>query len=245
MKRLRHPNILQFIGACTQSPNLCIVTEFMPRGSLYKMLHRSEGCQVDDKRKIKMALDIARGMNYLHTCRPPIIHRDLKSPNLLVDKDLTIKVCDFGLSRVRKSTVMSAKSHAGTPEWTAPEVLRSSACNEASDVYSFGVILWELLTEKEPWAEKTAMQVVGSVGFGNERLVVPDTIRPRLRDLLHRCFGEPENRPSFSEIIPILKGQLMELVAGAHPPSSSIPISRVDASTADIPDEAKPSNDSR
>jgi len=69
-------------------------------------------------------------------------------------------VCDFGLSRVRRSTWLSSKSQAGTPEWTAPEVLRSQAYNEKSDVYSFGVILWELCTGQEPWQDKNAMQVI-------------------------------------------------------------------------------------
>ena len=70
-----------------------------------------------------------------------------------------MQVCDFGLSRVRRSTWLSSKSQAGTPEWTAPEVLRSQAYNEKSDVYSFGVILWELCTGQEPWHDKNAMQV--------------------------------------------------------------------------------------
>jgi serine/threonine protein kinase len=92
MKRLRHPHVVQFLGAVTQPPHLCIVTQFVPRGSLFKLLHRTPAFNPDDRRRLQMALDIARGMNFLHTCKPPIIHRDLKSPNLLVDKDLTVKV---------------------------------------------------------------------------------------------------------------------------------------------------------
>jgi serine/threonine protein kinase len=69
------------------------------------------------------------------------------------------QVCDFGLSRVRRSTWLSSKSQAGTPEWTAPEVLRSQSYNEKSDVYSYGVILWELVTNEEPWADLSPMQV--------------------------------------------------------------------------------------
>ncbi|CAN6478650.1 unnamed protein product [Victoria cruziana] len=76
-----------------------------------------------------MALDVARGMNYLHKCSPIIVHRDLKSPNLLVDKNWVVKVCDFGLSRIKNSTFLSSRSTAGTAEWMAPEVLR----NEPSD----------------------------------------------------------------------------------------------------------------
>ena len=84
-------------------------------------------------------------------------------PVRLHDTDFwLIQVCDFGLSRVRRSTWLSSKSQAGTPEWTAPEVLRSQAYNEKSDVYSFGVILWELCTGQEPWSDKNAMQVNAS-----------------------------------------------------------------------------------
>jgi hypothetical protein len=214
MKKLRHPNIVQFMGACSKPPNLCIVTQYVSRGSLFKLLHRSEAnpINMDERRRLQMALDVARGMNYLHTCRPPVIHRDLKSPNLLVDKDMTVKVCDFGLSRVRHATVLSAKSQAGTPEWTAPEVLQGKPCNEASDVYSFGVILWELHTGEEPWTDKSAMQVVGAVGFANERLPVPEGMKPGLADLMQRCFGPSEDRPSFSEIISILKRQVNVLI---------------------------------
>lgn len=79
--------------------------------------------------------------------------------NFLQNVSMKIQVCDFGLSRVRRSTWLSSKSQAGTPEWTAPEVLRSQAYNEKSDVYSFGVILWELCTGQEPWQDKNAMQV--------------------------------------------------------------------------------------
>ena len=79
-------------------------------------------------------------------------------PRILAHDHIVSQVCDFGLSRVRQSTWMSAKSQAGTPEWTAPEVLRSQQYNEKSDVYSFGVILWELIMNQEPWQDKTAMQ---------------------------------------------------------------------------------------
>ncbi|TVU48318.1 hypothetical protein EJB05_07951 [Eragrostis curvula] len=82
MRRLRHPNIVLFMGAVTRPPNLSIVSEYLPRGSLYKILHRPN-CQIDEKRRIKMALDVAKGMNCLHTSVPTIVHRDLKSPNLL------------------------------------------------------------------------------------------------------------------------------------------------------------------
>eukprot|EP00250_Pteridium_aquilinum_P012478 c20752_g2_i1 orf=2-2581(-) len=131
MKRTRHPNVVLFMGAVTKHPNLSIVTEFLPRGSLFRLLHRP-GMRgfLDDKRCIRMALDIAKGVNYLHRLNPPIVHRDLKSPNLLVDKTWTVKVCDFGLSRLKAKTFLSSRSAAGTAEWMAPEVLRDEPSNE-------------------------------------------------------------------------------------------------------------------
>ncbi|XP_074269128.1 serine/threonine-protein kinase CTR1-like isoform X2 [Silene latifolia] len=159
MKRLRHPNIVLFMGAITEPPNLAIVTEYLCRGSLYRLLHKSGGREVlDERRRLSMAFDVAKGMNYLHKRNPPIVHRDLKSPNLLVDKKYTVKVCDFGLSRLKANTFLSSKSAAGTPEWMAPEVLRDEPSNEKSDVYSFGVILWELATLQQPWSNLNPAQ---------------------------------------------------------------------------------------
>ncbi|MCO5606830.1 hypothetical protein L7F22_061021 [Adiantum nelumboides] len=158
MKRLRHPNIVLFMGAVKSMSHLSIVTEFLPRGSLFRLLHRNAQA-MDSKRRLRMAVDIARGMNYLHHCNPPIVHRDLKSSNLLVDKNWTVKVADFGLSRMKYATFLTTKSGKGTPQWMAPEVLRSEPSDEKADVYSFGVVLWELATGKIPWDCMNAMQV--------------------------------------------------------------------------------------
>ncbi|KAB1221280.1 Serine/threonine-protein kinase CTR1 [Morella rubra] len=115
MKRLRHPNIVLFMGAVTQPPNLSIVIEYLSRGSLYRLLHKPGAREMlDERRRLNMAYDVAKGMNYLHKRNPPIVHRDLKSPNLLVDKKYTVKVCDFGLSRLKANTFLSSKSAAGT-----------------------------------------------------------------------------------------------------------------------------------
>ncbi|KAJ7531383.1 hypothetical protein O6H91_14G042000 [Diphasiastrum complanatum] len=204
MRRMRHPNVVLFMGAVTRAPNLSIVTEFLSRGSLYRLLHRSNSL-LDERRRLRMALDVAKGMNYLHTCTPMIVHRDLKSPNLLVDKNWVVKVCDFGLSRMKHHTFLSSKSTAGTPEWMAPEVLRNEPSNEKADVYSFGVILWELATLQQPWNELNPMQVVGAVGFQNRRLDIPD-MDPNVAKIIQDCFlNEPQLRPSFAQIMSALK----------------------------------------
>ncbi|KAL1356862.1 hypothetical protein HN51_008843 [Arachis hypogaea] len=205
MKRLRHPNVVLFMGAVTRPPNLSIVTEFLPRGSLYRLIHRPNN-QLDERRRLRMALDTARGMNYLHNCTPVIVHRDLKSPNLLVDKNWVVKVCDFGLSRMKHSTFLSSRSTAGTAEWMAPEVLRNEPSNEKCDVYSFGVILWELSTLQQPWGGMNPMQVVGAVGFQHRRLDIPDDMDPAIADIIKQCWQtDPKLRPTFAEIMAALK----------------------------------------
>ncbi|KAK8333376.1 hypothetical protein V6Z12_A10G198700 [Gossypium hirsutum] len=201
MKRLRHPNVLLFMGVVVSSQRLCIVTEFLPRGSLFQLLQRNT-TKLGWRRRVSMALDIARGMNYLHNCNPPIIHRDLKSSNLLVDKNWTVKVGDFGLSRLKHKTYLTTKSGKGTPQWMAPEVLRSEPSDEKSDVYSFGVILWELATEKIPWEKHNAMQLVAAVGFMNQSLEIPKELDPRWASIIEICWNsDPKSRPTFQELL--------------------------------------------
>jgi serine/threonine protein kinase len=92
MKRVRHPNVVLFMGAVTRVPQLSIVTEFLPRGSLFRLIHQSNNHQLDERRRLRMAFDVACGMNYLHNCSPVIVHGDLKSKNLLVDEKWVVKV---------------------------------------------------------------------------------------------------------------------------------------------------------
>ncbi|KAF5941549.1 hypothetical protein HYC85_019191 [Camellia sinensis] len=131
---------------------------------------------------------LARGMNYLHHYNPPIIHRDLKSSNLLVDKNWTVKVGDFGLSRLKHETYLTTKTGKGTPQWMAPEVLRNESSDEKSDVYSFGVVLWELATEKIPWDNLNSMQVIGAVGFMNQQLEIPKDVDPQWASIIESCW---------------------------------------------------------
>ncbi|KAJ7966433.1 Mitogen-activated protein kinase kinase kinase [Quillaja saponaria] len=219
MLRLRHPNVVLFMGAITRPPHFSILTEFLPRGSLYRLLHRPN-FQLDEKRRMRMALDVAKGMNYLHTSHPIIVHRDLKSPNLLVDKNWVVKVCDFGLSRMKHHTFLSSKSTAGTPEWMAPEVLRNEPANEKCDVYSFGVILWELATLQIPWTGLNPMQVVGAVGFQNRRLEIPEKVDPVVAQIICDCWQmEQHLRPSFSQLMSRLR-RLQRLVVEKPTPTN-------------------------
>lgn len=207
MKSLQHRNIVLFLGAITEPPKLSIVTEYLSRGSLYKLLQMPDaGEKLDYIRCLNMAYDVAEGMNYLHQLKPPIVHRDLKSPNLLVDDKYTVKVCDFGLSRTKANTFLSSKTAGGTPEGMAPEVLRNEYSNEKSDVYSFGVILWELMTLQQPWRNINQSQVVYAVGFMGNRLEIPAKVNPQVAALIEACWiNEPMKRPSFSSIMKYLQ----------------------------------------
>ncbi|XP_047941918.1 serine/threonine-protein kinase EDR1-like isoform X3 [Salvia hispanica] len=214
MRRLRHPNVLLFMGASCKEEKIAIVTEYMTRGSLFKTLHRSNQ-SLDIRRRLRIALDVARGMNYLHHRNPPIVHRDLKSSNLLVDKSWNVKVGDFGLSKLKHSTFLTARSGRGTPQWMAPEVLRNELSTEKSDVYSFGVVLWELMTERIPWSDLNALQVVGVVGFMNSRLDIPSSIDPQIASIISECWtSKSEDRPSFKDMIPKLANLLVQASGG-------------------------------
>lgn len=186
-----------------------MVTEYLSRGSLFKALHKNNQ-SLDTKRRLRMALDVARGMNYLHHRNPAIVHRDLKTSNLLVDKNWNVKVGDFGLSKLKHATFLTAKSGRGTPQWMAPEVLRNERSNEKSDVFSFGVILWELMTQSIPWSDLNSLQVVGVVGFMDRRLDIPEAIDPRISSVIKDCWqSNPEDRPSFKDIIKIMTNLIL------------------------------------
>ena len=173
LARLRHPNLLLFMGYATDPP--LILTEFMRRGSLHGILKSDECFKVDGLRCRNIALAVSSGMHYLHSRDPPILHLDLKSPNILVDEKWRVKIADFGMSRERFSTLASARSEFhGTPEWMAPEMLRAEPYDERADIYSFGVVCWELLTTRTPWDDLHPMQVVAVVGYSERRLVLPD-----------------------------------------------------------------------
>ncbi|XP_028102098.1 serine/threonine-protein kinase STY17-like [Camellia sinensis] len=202
MRKIWHKNVVQFIGACTQTPNLCILTEFMSRGSVYNFLHKQKGA-FKLPVLLKVALDISKGMNYLH--QNNIIHRDLKTANLLMDENEVVKVADFGVSRVQaQSGVMTAET--GTYRWMAPEVIEHKPFDHKADIFSFGIVLWELLTGELPYSYSTPLQAAVGVVQQGLRPTIPKHTHPKLAELLEKCWQQnPTLRPNFSEIIEILK----------------------------------------
>ncbi|KAL2996399.1 hypothetical protein AAZX31_10G269700 [Glycine max] len=211
MRKVRHKNVVQFIGACTKSPRLCIVTEFMSGGSVYDYLHKQKGF-FKFPTLLKVAIDVSKGMNYLH--QHNIIHRDLKAANLLMDENCTVKVADFGVARVKaQSGVMTAET--GTYRWMAPEVIEHKPYDHKADVFSFGIVLWELLTGKLPYEYLTPLQAAIGVVQKGLRPTIPKNTHPKFVELLERSWQQdPTLRPDFSEIIEILQQLAKEVGDG-------------------------------
>ncbi|ESW10079.1 hypothetical protein PHAVU_009G179100 [Phaseolus vulgaris] len=201
--RLGHPNIITFIAACKKPPVFCIITEYLAGGSLGKFLHHQQPEILPHKLVLKLALDIARGMQYLHS--QGILHRDLKSENLLLGEDMCVKVADFGISCL-ESQCGSAKGFTGTYRWMAPEMIKEKHHTKKVDVYSFGIVLWELLTGKTPFDNMTPEQAAFAVSHKNARPPLPCECPWAFSDLINRCWSSnPDKRPHFDEIVSILE----------------------------------------
>ncbi|KAJ1439055.1 Serine-threonine/tyrosine-protein kinase, catalytic domain [Sesbania bispinosa] len=201
--RLRHPNIITFVAACKKPPVFCIITEYLAGGSLRKYLHQQGPHSVPLKLVLKLALDIARGMQYLHS--QGVLHRDLKSENLLLGEDMCVKVADFGISCLESQTG-SAKGFTGTYRWMAPEMIREKNHTKKVDVYSFAIVLWELLTGLTPFENMTPEQAAYAVTHKNARPQLPSDCPWAFSHLINRCWsGNPNKRPHFDEIVSILE----------------------------------------
>eukprot|EP01119_Soliformovum_irregulare_P003807 TRINITY_DN14869_c0_g1_i1.p1 TRINITY_DN14869_c0_g1~~TRINITY_DN14869_c0_g1_i1.p1 ORF type:complete len:724 (-),score=103.23 TRINITY_DN14869_c0_g1_i1:43-2214(-) len=199
LKSLRHPNILQYMGACAQPNYVCIITEYMPLGSIYQLLH-NEKVSFPWSRIRSVCIDAGKGLAYLHNSSPPIIHRDFKSHNLLVDRGWKVKVSDFGLSRIvdMKNTMTAC----GTPCWTAPEVIRRQHYSEKADIYSLGMVMWELVTRQDPFKGMEAFHVVFAVGNHGLRPEIPGSIPDVMRELITDCWQEEDHlRPTVEQVL--------------------------------------------
>ncbi|XP_043720716.1 serine/threonine-protein kinase STY46-like [Telopea speciosissima] len=207
LREVQHRNIVRFIGACTKLPYLCIVTEYMPGGSLYDFLHKHHNV-LELPLLLRFGIDVSKGMEYLH--QNNIIHRDLKTANLLMDMNKVVKVADFGVARFQNQEgVMTAET--GTYRWMAPEVINHQPYDQKADVFSFAIVLWELRTGKVPYDTITPLQAALGVRQGL-RPELPDNTHPRLLELMQRCWdAAPSNRPSFSEITVELEELLQEV----------------------------------
>ncbi|KAI4345157.1 hypothetical protein L6164_012309 [Bauhinia variegata] len=165
--KIKHRNLVPLLGYCKVGEERLLVYEYMKYGSLEDVLHdqKKAGVKLNWALRRKIAIGAARGLAFLHhNCNPHIIHRDMKSSNVLLDENLEARVSDFGMARLMSAmdTHLSVSTLAGTPGYVPPEYYQSFRCSTKGDVYSYGVVLLELLTGKRP---------TDSADFGDNNLV--------------------------------------------------------------------------
>jgi serine/threonine protein kinase len=198
LKALEHPNVIRTLGICTKDICPCIVMEYCEQGGLFDVLQRRK---VTKALFCKWSCEIADGMAYLHSKK--VVHRDLKSANILVDKDDNTKICDFGSLYTFDKTFMPSvvMSFVGTSQYMAPEMMKSEPCNEKVDIWSFGIVLHELLTQEIPYKGIPSMAIMYGVGSGTLKLHVPQSVPQSAKLLFKLCFSKkPRNRPSFASV---------------------------------------------
>eukprot|EP00128_Syssomonas_multiformis_P000547 Colp12_sorted_trinity150504_noHs@10977 len=213
LMELKHPNVVQCVGV-VQHPFEALVMEYCGGGSLFEVLRKQE---VDPPLIVHWATQIAHGMHYLHYKAPKkIIHRDLKSANILIGHNNVAKISDFGTAREfnGKTTSMSFQ---GTVAWMSPEVIRNEPSNRAVDVWSFGVVLWELLTGQVPYANVETSAIIWGVGGNSLHLPIPASCPHGFAALMRACWDpSPKSRPSFKRILLELDCIGRELVAQSN-----------------------------
>ncbi|XP_075522142.1 RAF-like serine/threonine-protein kinase 20 isoform X1 [Primulina tabacum] len=218
LSNLHHPNVVAFYGVVPDGAGgtLATVTEFMANGSLRNALIKKDKV-LDHRKKLMIAMDAAFGMEYLHSKN--IVHFDLKCDNLLVNlRDLQRPICkvgDFGLSRIKRNTLVSGGVRGSLP-WMAPELLNGSTIrvSEKVDVFSFGISLWEILTGEEPYSNMHCGAIIGGIVKDTLRPLVPEWCDPDWRKLMEQCWSaDPDSRPSFTEIANHLRSMSAALQA--------------------------------
>ena len=195
-----HPNIISFYAIAFNYPDMFIVTEFAEKGSLFNYLHKEKQVPTVDQ-SLAWALEVAQGMEHLHS--HDIIHRDLKSANILLSATMTSKLCDFGTARYLSHTTVQTDT-SGTFRWMAPEVMEAveAKINKKCDSFSYGMVLYELLIQEVPYYDTPGDAVVGMKVMQGERPPIPPTIPQYLQSLLTACWErDTSKRPTFQDII--------------------------------------------
>ncbi|XP_010678588.1 LRR receptor-like serine/threonine-protein kinase FEI 2 isoform X2 [Beta vulgaris subsp. vulgaris] len=224
---IKHINLVNLRGYCRLPTSKLLIYDYLAMGSLDDLLHERMNDEVLSwSARLKIALGSARGLAYLHhDCCPRVVHRDIKSSNILLDENMEPHVSDFGLAKLLKDEEAHVTTVvAGTFGYLAPEYLQSGRATEKSDVYSFGVLLLELVTGKRPTDPCFVQKGLNVVGWMNTLLrdnrledivdkrcpdVDQDTAEAIL-DIISRCTdADPEHRPSMNEVLQVLEQEVM------------------------------------
>lgn len=212
--RLRHPNIATLL-AYSDAPGKEILVSELMRGSVLDRLRvLGDGRYLQKPKALRWATELCRGMAYLHSRRPPVLHRDLKPGNLLLDSNDSIKITDFGLATIRVASTETKSPGPDSPEdltgttgsfrFMAPEVASSKPYGRPVDVYSFAMILYNLYASEPPWRGESG-ESAARHGIRGERPTLPRSWDQKVVDLIRNCWAhEPAARPSFLAILDLL-----------------------------------------
>ncbi|KAH1246247.1 Serine/threonine-protein kinase STY13 [Glycine max] len=218
--RLEHPNVTKFIGATMGSSELqiqtdnglismpsnicCVVVEYLAGGTLKSFLIKNRRRKLAFKVVVQLALDLARGLSYLHSQK--VVHRDVKTENMLLDKTRTVKIADFGVARVEASNPNDMTGETGTLGYMAPEVLNGNPYNRKCDVYSFGICLWEIYCCDMPYPDLSFSEITSAVVRQNLRPEIPRCCPSSLANVMKRCWdANPDKRPEMDEVVAMIE----------------------------------------
>ncbi|XVF66637.1 hypothetical protein PTKIN_Ptkin10aG0052900 [Pterospermum kingtungense] len=222
--KLDHPNVTKFVGASMGTSNLkiplknpsadshsslpskacCVVVEYLPGGTLKQYLIRNRRKKLAFKVVVQLALDLSRGLSYLHSRK--IVHRDVKTENMLLDAHRNLKIADFGVARVEAQNPRDMTGETGTLGYMAPEVLDGKPYNRRCDVYSFGICLWEIYCCDMPYPDLSFADVSSAVVRQNLRPEIPRCCPSSLANIMRKCWdANPEKRPEMGEVVGMLE----------------------------------------
>jgi serine/threonine protein kinase len=214
-RHLRHKRLVRFIGACLELPHPCLITEYMPGGSLHHLLHVRR-LRLPLLHAANMCLQLADGVMYLHSQTPTVVHRDLKSLNVVLDLSLNIKICDFGLTEPMERTHITKKNNGGSPRYMAPELFDSKTkITEKIDVWAMGCIFIEVCGGPLPYDSiSTLADLTREMLVHRRTPTVPEKIPPEMRTIIVSCLNfdyrlRPTSKQAF-ERLKAAKKQLRE-----------------------------------
>ncbi|XP_050218070.1 serine/threonine-protein kinase STY13-like [Mercurialis annua] len=221
--KLDNPNVTSFVGASMGTSNLkipsknqsgdqaslpsracCVVVEYLAGGTLKQYLIRNRRKKLPFKVVIQLALDLARGLSYLHSKK--IVHRDVKTENMLLDTHRNLKIADFGVARVEAQNPRDMTGETGTLGYMAPEVLEGKPYNRSCDVYSFGICLWEIYCCDMPYPDLSFADVSSAVVRQNLRPEMPRCCPSSLASIMRKCWDANANkRLEMAEVVRLLE----------------------------------------
>ncbi|KAL0914331.1 hypothetical protein M5K25_014672 [Dendrobium thyrsiflorum] len=222
--KLDHPNVTKFVGASMGTSELkipqkkspsngsntlparacCVVVEYLPGGTLKTFLIKNSRKKLAYKIVIQLALDLSRGLSYLHSQK--IVHRDVKSENMLLDSQRNLKIADFGVARVEAQNPKDMTGETGTLGYMAPEVLDGKPYNRKCDVYSFSICLWEIYCCDMPYPNLSFVEISSAVVRQNLRPEIPRCCPTALANIMRRCWDpSPDKRPEMDEVVRLLE----------------------------------------